>query len=107
MTTVDRIRNTLATGLSNAQRQEILDFIDQAWDDQNSGWSKSKFVDGQMLIWALQRARQGDATNEARIRKVLTLMASTMVDKATGAMNQVNLKPADIDYLEERTWPRL
>ena len=46
-----------------------------------------------MLIWALQRARQGDAKNEARIRKVLTLMADTMVDKATGAMNQVNLKP--------------
>src|SRR4051812_23438259 len=84
---------TLATGLTDPQRQEILAFIDQAWDEQNGGWSKSKFVDGQMLIWALQRARQGDKTNEARIRKVLTLMASTMVDKATGAMNQVNLKP--------------
>ena len=66
---------TLATGLTDAQRQEILAFIDQAWDEQNGGWSKSKFVDGQMLIWALQRARQGDAKNEARIRKVLTLMA--------------------------------
>jgi uncharacterized protein YyaL (SSP411 family) len=84
---------TLATGLTEAQRGEILAFIDQAWDDQNGGWSKSKFVDGSMLVWALQRARQGDAKNEARIRKVLTLMASTMVDKATGAMNQVNLKP--------------
>src|SRR5438874_6039062 len=30
---------------------------------------------------------------EARIRKVLNLMAETMIDKATGAMNQVNLKP--------------
>ena len=84
---------TLATGLSDTQRQEILGFIDGAWDEQDGGWSKSKFVDGQMLIWALQRARQGDAKNEARIRKVLTLMASTMVDKTTGAMNQVNLKP--------------
>ena len=47
-----------------------------------------------MLIWALQRARQGDRTNEARIRRVLTLMADTMIDKDVGAMNQVNLKPA-------------
>src|SRR3954451_13094017 len=46
---------TLATGLTDAQRSEILGFIDQAWDDQNGGWSKSKFVDGSMLVWALQR----------------------------------------------------
>jgi uncharacterized protein YyaL (SSP411 family) len=84
---------TLATGLTEAQRGEILDFIDQAWDEQNGGWSKSKFVDGPMLTWVLQRARQGDAKNEARIKRALTLMASTMVDTATGAMNQVNLKP--------------
>jgi uncharacterized protein YyaL (SSP411 family) len=84
---------TLATGLSDAQRDEILAFIDKAWDEENIGWSRSKFVDGSMLIWALQRARQGDAVNAARIKKVLILMATTMVDKATGAMNQVNLKP--------------
>jgi uncharacterized protein YyaL (SSP411 family) len=84
---------TLATGLSNAQRDEILAFIDQAWDEDNAGWSKSKFVDGPMLVWALQRARQGDAKNEARIKRVLSLMAANMVDEATGAMNQVNLKP--------------
>lgn len=84
---------TLATGLSNAQRDEILAFIDQAWDEENAGWSKSKFVDGPMLTWALQRARQGDAKNEVRIKRVLTLMAANMVDKTTGAMNQVNLKP--------------
>ncbi len=84
---------TLATGLTEGQRNEILGFIDSAWDEQNGGWSKSKFVDGPMLVWALQRARQGDANNEARIKRALTLMASTMVDKATGAMNQVNLKP--------------
>jgi uncharacterized protein YyaL (SSP411 family) len=84
---------TLATGLSDAQRDEILAFIDKAWDEENIGWSRSKFVDGSMLIWALQRARQGDAVNTARIKKVMTLMAETMVDKATGAMNQVNLKP--------------
>jgi uncharacterized protein len=84
---------TLATGLSNTQRDEILNFIDSAWNEQYGGWSKSKFVDGQMLTWALQRARQGDRTNEARIRRVLTLMADTMIEEKTGGMNQVNLKP--------------
>jgi uncharacterized protein YyaL (SSP411 family) len=84
---------TLATGLTDPQREEIFGFIDQAWDEQTGGWSKSKFVDGATLTWALQRARQGDATNAARIKRVLTLMADTMVDKTTGAMNQVNLKP--------------
>jgi uncharacterized protein len=84
---------TLATGLTEAQRSEILGFIDHAWNEEYGGWSRSKFVDGPMLTWALQQARQGDAKNEARIRRVLTLMADTMVDKASGAMNQVNLQP--------------
>ena len=84
---------TLATGLSDAQRDEILGFIDKAWDDEHGGWSKSKFVDGPMLTWALQRARQGDRQNEARIKQVLTLMAETMIDKDIGAISQVNLKP--------------
>jgi uncharacterized protein YyaL (SSP411 family) len=84
---------TLATGLADTQRDEILAFIDKAWDADNIGWSRSKFVDGPTLVWALQRARQGDAVNAARIKKVLTLMADTMVDKTTGAMDQVNLKP--------------
>ena len=84
---------TLATGLSDTQREEILGFIDNAWDEEHGGWSKSKFVDGNLLIWALQRARQGDTVNTARIKRVLSLMAATMIDKSTGAMNQVNLKP--------------
>jgi uncharacterized protein YyaL (SSP411 family) len=88
----DERGRSLATGLTDAQRDEILAFIDGAWDDEHGGWSKTKFVDGTMLIWALQRARQGDAVNSARIKKVLALMATTMIDK-TGALDQVNLKP--------------
>ena len=83
---------TLATGLTDTQRNEILSFIDNAWNKESGGWSPSKFVDGPILTWALQRARQGDKENEARIRKVLTLMAATMVDKETGAASQVNLE---------------
>jgi uncharacterized protein YyaL (SSP411 family) len=82
----------LATGLSDAQRDEILGFIDKAWDEEHGGWSRSKFFDGALLTWALQRARQGDAETAARIKKVLTLMADTMIDKS-GAISQVNLKP--------------
>jgi uncharacterized protein len=81
---------SLVTGLSDAQRQEIVSFIDGAWDSENGGWSRSKFVDGPTLDWALQRARQGDAVNAARIRKVLTSMVS-MIDPS-GAVSQVNLK---------------
>ncbi len=84
---------TLSTGLTDRQREEILGFIDQAWDARHGGWSRSKFVDGPMLTWALQQARQGDTKNAARIRKVLTLMAGKMIDKATGAMDHVNLQP--------------
>ena len=83
---------TLATGLSDAQRNDILGFIEKAWNRDYGGWSNSKFVDGPILTWALQRARQGDKENESRIRKVLTMMANTMIDKETGAVSQVNLK---------------
>ena len=83
---------TLATGLTDAQRDEILGFIGNAWDDEHGGWSKSKFFDGPLLTWALQRARQGDQESTARIKKVLTLMADTMIDNS-GAISQVNLKP--------------
>lgn len=83
---------SLATGLTDAQRDEILAFIDKAWDEEHGGWSRSKFVDGAILTWALQRARQGDTVNAARIKRVLALMARTMIDK-TGALDQVNLKP--------------
>ena len=84
---------TLATGLTDAQRDEILGFIDKAWNEETSSWTRSKFFDGPMLTWLLQRARQGDKANEVRIRKVLTLMADTMIDKDIGAISQVNLKP--------------
>jgi uncharacterized protein YyaL (SSP411 family) len=83
---------TLATGLTDAQRDEILGFIGTAWDDEHGGWSKSKFFDGPLLTWALLRARQGDQESIARIKKVLTLMADTMID-SSGAISQVNLKP--------------
>ena len=83
---------TLATGLSEAQRSEILGFLDKAWDPANGGWSKSKLVDGPTLGWFLERAKAGDKEAEARIRRTLTAMIA-LVDKDTGGISQVSLKP--------------
>ena len=71
---------TLATGLTDAQRDEILAFIDKAWDPANGGWSKSKLVDGPTLGWFLDRAKAGDAEATARIKKTLTAMVA-LIDK--------------------------
>src|SRR5882724_9996544 len=51
---------TLATGLSDAQRAEILAFVDKAYDRDHGGFSKSKLVDGPTLAWFLDRAKLGD-----------------------------------------------
>lgn len=83
---------SLATGLSEAQRNEILAFIDKAWDRENGGWSRSKFVDGATFTWALERARQGDKENAERMKRTLNGMLS-MIDKETGGIGQVNLSP--------------
>ena len=83
---------TLATGLSEAQRSEILGFLDKAWDPANGGWSKSKLVDGPTLGWFLERAKAGDKEAEARIRRTLTAMIA-LIDTTSGGISQVSLKP--------------
>ena len=83
---------TLATGLSDAQRAEILAFIDKAYDRANGGWSKSKLVDGPTLGWFLDRAKAGDKEAEARIRRSLTAQIA-LIDKESGGISQVSLKP--------------
>ncbi len=82
---------TLATGLSDAQRGEIVKFIDSVYDKENGGWGRSKLVDNNTLNWALHRARLGDKEQAARIQKTLKGMLS-MIDKSTGAVGQVNLR---------------
>src|SRR5260370_5259124 len=37
---------TLANGLTDAERAEILAFIDKAYDQANGGWGRSQLVDG-------------------------------------------------------------
>ena len=83
---------TLATGLSDSERAEILAFIDKAYDRANGGWSKSKLVDGPTLGWFLDRAKAGDKEAEARIRRSLTAQIA-LIDKESGGISQVSLKP--------------
>jgi uncharacterized protein YyaL (SSP411 family) len=82
---------TLATGLSDAQRNEILAFLDKAYDQANGGWSRSKLVDGPTLDWFLARAYAGDAQAIVRIKRTLTAMAA-LIDKGTGGISQVSLR---------------
>jgi uncharacterized protein YyaL (SSP411 family) len=88
---------TLATGLSDAQRDEILAFLDKAYDRDNGGWSKSKLVDGPTLDWFLDRAQTesngaGDKEAAARLKRSLTAQIA-LLDKESGGISQVSLKP--------------
>ncbi|MFO1162093.1 MAG: DUF255 domain-containing protein [Reyranellaceae bacterium] len=87
----DRER-TLATGLGDAQRGEILAFIDKAYDRANGGWSKSKLVDGPTLGWFLDLAKGGDAEAQTRLKRSLTAQIA-LIDKELGGISQVSLKP--------------
>lgn len=83
---------TLASGLSDVERNEIVTFLDKAYDQVNGGWGKSKLVDGPTLGWFLDRAKAGDKDAEARIRRSLTAMTA-LIDKDSGGISQVTLKP--------------
>ncbi len=83
---------TLSTGLTDPQRAEILAFMDKVYDRTNGGWTKSKLVDGPTLGWFLGRAKAGDKDAEARVKLTLTNMMA-LIDKQSGGISQVTLKP--------------
>jgi uncharacterized protein len=83
---------TLATGLSDEQRNAILAFMGKAYDQANGGWGKSKLVDGPTLGWFLDRAKAGDAEAAERIKRTLTAMTA-LIDKDSGGVSQVTLAP--------------
>jgi len=83
---------TLATGLTDPQRAEILAFMDKVYDHTNGGWTKNKLVDGPTLGWFLERAKAGDKDAEARVKQTLTNMVA-LIDKQSGGISQVTLKP--------------
>jgi len=81
-----------ATGLTDGQRNDIIAFMDKAYDQANGGWSKSKLVDGPTLGWFLDRAKAGDAEAAGRIKRTLTSMTA-LIDRDTGGISQVTLAP--------------
>jgi len=83
---------TLATGLTDAQRADILAFMSKAYDQANGGWGKSKLVDDPTLGWFLDRAKAGDVEATPRIKRTLTAMLA-LIDKETGGVSQVTLAP--------------
>jgi hypothetical protein len=83
---------TLSTGLTDAQRGDIVAFMGKAYDQANGGWGKSKLVDGPTLGWFLDRAKVGDEEATARIKRTLTAMIA-LIDKDSGGISQVTLKP--------------
>ncbi len=83
---------TLANGLSDEQRAEIVAFIDKAYDRTNGGWGKSKLVDGPTLGWFLDRAKAGDKEATERLTRSLTAMLA-LIDKDSGGISQVTLSP--------------
>lgn len=83
---------SLVTGLTDAQRAEIVAFIDKAYDADNGGWGKSKLVDGPTLTWALDRAKAGDKEMAQRARRTIDQLVK-MIDSETGAVSQVSLAP--------------
>lgn len=83
---------TLSTGLTDAQRNDIVAFIGKAYDQANGGWGKSKLVDGPTLGWFLDRAKAGDEEATARLKRTLTAMMA-LIDKDSGGISQVTLKP--------------
>lgn len=83
---------TLAKGLDDAQRAEILAFIDKVYDPTNGGWGKTKLVDGPTLAWFLDRAKAGDQEAAVRLKKTLSAMIA-LIDEDSGGISQVTLKP--------------
>jgi uncharacterized protein YyaL (SSP411 family) len=83
---------TLATGLTDEQRNAVLAFMSKAYDQANGGWGKSKLVDGPTLGWFLDRAKAGDAEAAERIKRTLTAMIA-LIDKDSGGISQVTLAP--------------
>ncbi|MSO76084.1 MAG: thioredoxin domain-containing protein [Alphaproteobacteria bacterium] len=78
--------------LSEAERAEILAFMDKVWDEENAGWGKSKFVDQPTFIHALERAKAGDRAMAVKARRTITQLRR-LIDPETGAMSQISTKP--------------
>jgi uncharacterized protein YyaL (SSP411 family) len=61
-----------ARTLTVTQRQTILNFIDEVWDEDSGGWGRrGKFTDGPTFLYALERGFRGDQEMLRRARKTV------------------------------------
>src|SRR6202000_1744510 len=77
---------TLANGITDTQRTELLAFLDKAYDHANGGWGKNKVVDQPTLDWFLDRAKAGDTEATSRLKRTLTAQIA-LIDPKTGGIS--------------------
>lgn len=79
-----------AKSLANPERERILAFMEEMWDEENGGWGRrSKFTDGPTFLYALERGFQGDEEMLRRARKTVDGFTK-LIDAKTGAVAQIS-----------------
>lgn len=83
------------TLLGKEQRQRLTGLLEVTYDKEFAGWGKRlKFLQPEVVEYALRRARAGDSVMTARVRKTLDAALSLM-DPVWGGVYQ---------YSHERDW---
>ncbi len=80
--------STKAVRIPEPARSKLLAFLEQAYDRENGGWSKSKLVDLHTLTYMLERSKVGDKALSARVRFTMTQYVK-MIDSQSGGMSQI------------------
>ena len=90
-----KVRPSDSGALTEDQRSRLLALLDQTYDVEHAGWGmRLKFLQPQVIEYAMLRAQDGDAQFEARVRASLDA-AMVLNDPVWGGMYQ---------YSHERDW---
>jgi uncharacterized protein YyaL (SSP411 family) len=83
------------TLLGKEQRERLISLLDVTFDMEHAGWGRRlKFLQPEVIEFALERARAGDAEMTTRVRRTLDA-ALALIDPVWGGMYQ---------YSHERDW---
>ena len=86
------VQRSETTFLSDVQRQKILTRMDQSYDLEHAGWGKRlKFLQTDIVEYALERARAGDGVLKERVRASLDA-AMALFDSEWGGIYQYSHK---------------
>jgi len=81
--------------LSKEQRQRLVSLLDVTYDKEHAGWGRRlKFMQPEVVEFALEQARTGDAQMKTRVRRTLDA-ALTLIDPIWGGVYQ---------YSHQRDW---